>query len=89
MLSKVCQYFTYKVRYTNSSTEIPEFPIPREIALELLMAATFSYLWPPTSWTAERGRGRERETHTQRETETQIEQYTLYSQFNMILLLIA
>ena len=41
ILAKVCQYFTYKVRYTNSSTEIPEFPIAREIALELLMAANF------------------------------------------------
>eukprot|EP00731_Ephydatia_muelleri_P031533 Em0023g40a len=41
VLSKVCQYFMYKVRYTNSSTEIPEFPISREIALELLMAANF------------------------------------------------
>lgn len=41
VLAKVCQYFTYKVRYTNSSTEIPEFPISREIALELLMAANF------------------------------------------------
>ena len=29
------------LRYTNSSTEIPEFPIPPEIALELLMAANF------------------------------------------------
>merc|ERR1712127_1121426 len=27
VLQKVCMYFTYKVRYTNSSTEIPEFPI--------------------------------------------------------------
>ena len=34
-------YFTYKVRYTNSSTEIPEFPIEAPIALELLMAANF------------------------------------------------
>ncbi|XP_023726880.1 elongin-C isoform X1 [Cryptotermes secundus] len=41
VLQKVCMYFTYKVRYTNSSTEIPEFPIAREIALELLMAANF------------------------------------------------
>lgn len=41
VLSKVCMYFTYKVRYTNSSTEIPEFPIAPEIALELLMAANF------------------------------------------------
>ncbi|XP_059156126.1 elongin-C-like [Physella acuta] len=38
---KVCMYFTYKVRYTNSSTDIPEFPIAPEIALELLMAANF------------------------------------------------
>ncbi|KAM7342754.1 hypothetical protein DOY81_004480 [Sarcophaga bullata] len=41
ILQKVCIYFTYKVRYTNSSTEIPEFPIAPEIALELLMAANF------------------------------------------------
>jgi transcription elongation factor B subunit 1 len=41
VLQKVCMYFTYKVRYTNSSTEIPDFPIPPEIALELLMAANF------------------------------------------------
>lgn len=41
VLQKVCQYFVYKVRYTNSSTEIPEFPIAPEIALELLMAANF------------------------------------------------
>merc|ERR1712059_214248 len=38
VLQKVCMYFTYKTRYTNSSTE---FPIPPEIALELLMAANF------------------------------------------------
>uniref|UniRef100_A0A8D2KN25 Elongin-C n=1 Tax=Urocitellus parryii TaxID=9999 RepID=A0A8D2KN25_UROPR len=41
VLSKVCMYFTYKVRYTNSSTGIPEFPIAPEIALELLMALNF------------------------------------------------
>ena len=41
ILAKVCMYFFYKVRYTNSSTEIPEFPIAPEIALELLMAANF------------------------------------------------
>uniref|UniRef100_A0A667GU34 Elongin-C n=1 Tax=Lynx canadensis TaxID=61383 RepID=A0A667GU34_LYNCA len=41
VLSKVCMYFTYKVRYTNSFTEIPEFPIAPEIALELLMAENF------------------------------------------------
>ena len=41
VLQKVCMYFTYKTRYTNSSTEIPEFNIPAEVALELLMAANF------------------------------------------------
>eukprot|EP00794_Sanderia_malayensis_P004626 gene4626-5233_t len=41
VLEKVCTYFTYKVRYTNSNTEIPEFPIEPEVALELLMAANF------------------------------------------------
>jgi transcription elongation factor B subunit 1 len=41
VLQKVCQYFIYKVRFTNSTTEIPEFPITPEVALELLMAANF------------------------------------------------
>lgn len=45
VLAKVCTYFMYKVRYTNSSTEIPEFPIAPEIALELLMAANFLDCW--------------------------------------------
>ena len=39
----VCMYFTYKVRYTNSSTEIPDFQIDPKVALELLMAANFLY----------------------------------------------
>eukprot|EP01119_Soliformovum_irregulare_P015956 TRINITY_DN456_c0_g1_i1.p1 TRINITY_DN456_c0_g1~~TRINITY_DN456_c0_g1_i1.p1 ORF type:complete len:112 (-),score=20.89 TRINITY_DN456_c0_g1_i1:115-426(-) len=41
ILEKVCQYFHYKIRYTNSTTEIPEFPIEPEVALDLLMAANF------------------------------------------------
>lgn len=41
VLEKVCQYFIYKVKYTNSSNEIPDFPIAPEIALELLMASNF------------------------------------------------
>uniref|UniRef100_A0A8B9WD06 Elongin-C n=1 Tax=Bos mutus grunniens TaxID=30521 RepID=A0A8B9WD06_BOSMU len=41
VLSKVCMYFTYKIQYTNSSKEIPEFPIAPEIPLELLMAVNF------------------------------------------------
>jgi len=50
VLQKVCMYFTYKVRYTNSSTEIPEFPISPEIALELLMAANFLDCWLLNVW---------------------------------------
>ena len=45
VLEKVCTYFSYKVRYTNSNTEIPEFPIQADIALELLMAANFLDCW--------------------------------------------
>ena len=41
----MCQYFTYKARYTNSAMEIPEFPIAPEVALELLMAANFLDCW--------------------------------------------
>ncbi|KAK0412604.1 hypothetical protein QR680_006307 [Steinernema hermaphroditum] len=41
VLHKVCQYLSYKHRYTNSPTEIPEFPLPAEGSLELLMAANF------------------------------------------------
>ncbi|KAI6243943.1 Elongin-C [Aphelenchoides fujianensis] len=41
VLRKVCHYFAYKVRFTNSATEIPEFQITPEVALELLMAANF------------------------------------------------
>lgn len=41
ILQKVCHYFNYKVRYTNSATEIPEYAVPPELSLELLMAANF------------------------------------------------
>ncbi|KAJ3285396.1 hypothetical protein HK104_009516 [Borealophlyctis nickersoniae] len=41
ILEKVCKYLYYKVRYTNTTQEIPEFQIDPEIALELLMAADF------------------------------------------------
>jgi len=40
-LARICSYFAYKARFSNSSMEIPEFPIPPEHALELLMAANF------------------------------------------------
>ncbi|KAK9761381.1 elongin C [Basidiobolus ranarum] len=43
ILEKVCQYLYYKLKYTNSTTEMPDFGsrIEPEIALELLMAADF------------------------------------------------
>jgi len=41
ILERVCTYLYYRVRYTNSSQEIPEFQIPPGIALELLMASNF------------------------------------------------
>ncbi|CAJ0954231.1 unnamed protein product, partial [Mesorhabditis belari] len=41
VLLKVCHYFAYKAKYTNSAAEIPEFNIEPDVALELLMAANF------------------------------------------------
>merc|ERR1711966_424023 len=40
VLEKICQYFHYKLKFTNSTQQsIPEFSIEPEIALELLMAS--------------------------------------------------
>ncbi|XP_050641472.1 elongin-C-like [Macaca thibetana thibetana] len=41
VLSKVCMYFTYKVHYTNSPTEILRFATAPQIAPELLMTVNF------------------------------------------------
>merc|ERR1711871_1149949 len=41
ILEKVCQYFYFKLRYSNSTTGIPEFQIEPSIALDLLMASNF------------------------------------------------
>uniref|UniRef100_A0AC35UBX8 Elongin-C n=1 Tax=Rhabditophanes sp. KR3021 TaxID=114890 RepID=A0AC35UBX8_9BILA len=41
VLQKVCHYFLYKSRYTNSPAEIPEFHVSAELSLDLLMAANF------------------------------------------------
>jgi len=46
ILERVCTYFYYKVRYTNSNQEIPEFTIQPDEALELLMAANFLIVKP-------------------------------------------
>ena len=41
ILEKVCQYFYYKLQYTDSREAIPEFKVPPELALELLMASNY------------------------------------------------
>ncbi|KAG0204438.1 hypothetical protein BGX28_003620 [Mortierella sp. GBA30] len=41
ILEKVCKYWYYKARHSNSVTEIPHFEIEPEYALETLMAADF------------------------------------------------
>jgi len=41
IMEEVIKYFIYKVTYTNSTAELPEFPIAPEHALEMLMAANF------------------------------------------------
>jgi transcription elongation factor B subunit 1 len=41
VLERVCEYFHYRVRYANEPEPIPDFPIEKEMALELLMAANF------------------------------------------------
>ncbi|CAF0790551.1 unnamed protein product [Adineta ricciae] len=41
VLARICSYFAYKARYSNSTIEIPDFIIAPDEALELLMAANF------------------------------------------------
>ena len=41
ILEKVCQYFYFKLKYSNSTQTIPEFEIEPTIALDLLMASNF------------------------------------------------
>ncbi|KAF0992321.1 hypothetical protein HZS_1596 [Henneguya salminicola] len=42
ILEKVCEYFLYKHHYSTRSSEvIPEFPIPPECAVELILVASF------------------------------------------------
>merc|ERR1712023_253376 len=42
VLEKVCQYFHYKLKFTNNnSPQTPDFLIEPEVALELLMAANY------------------------------------------------
>jgi hypothetical protein len=41
VVEKVCTYLTYKAYYSKSNSEVPEFPIPAEVVLDLLEAAMF------------------------------------------------
>ncbi|XP_055622488.1 elongin-C-like [Toxorhynchites rutilus septentrionalis] len=41
ILERVCLYLAYKHRYTNNMADLPEFPIPVDLALELMLAANF------------------------------------------------
>eukprot|EP00741_Cyanophora_paradoxa_P013124 tig00020675_g12677.t1 len=41
VLEKVCQYFHYKLRFSNTPPPFQEFKIEPEITLELMMAANF------------------------------------------------
>eukprot|EP00049_Salpingoeca_infusionum_P023311 m.11398 g.11398 ORF g.11398 m.11398 type:complete len:104 (+) comp5717_c0_seq1:44-355(+) len=41
ILERVCIYLYYKKRFESASSEIPEFPISKDMVLELLMAANF------------------------------------------------
>ncbi|CCD25122.1 elongin C NDAI_0E03050 [Naumovozyma dairenensis CBS 421] len=42
-LEKVCEYLEYKLRYQNAdeTEDIPEFDIPTELSVELLMVADY------------------------------------------------
>ncbi|CCI49542.1 unnamed protein product [Albugo candida] len=41
ILEKVAQYMYYKEQYSDSTTRFPDFMIEPEIAMELLMAASY------------------------------------------------
>jgi transcription elongation factor B subunit 1 len=42
VLEKCCQYFYFKLRYANTPAKsVPEFKVPPEMALELLMASNY------------------------------------------------
>ncbi|CAF0782038.1 unnamed protein product [Didymodactylos carnosus] len=41
VLIHVCRYLSYRAKYTNSSIDIPEFPIDTQVVLELLVASDF------------------------------------------------
>jgi transcription elongation factor B subunit 1 len=41
VVERVCKYLTYKAYYSKSNSDVPEFPLPAEVAVDLLEAAMF------------------------------------------------
>lgn len=41
VLERVVQYFHHKLKYHNSRVPIPDFPVPPELSLDMLLAANF------------------------------------------------
>lgn len=41
VLERVVAYFHYKVKHTGSKSAIPEFSVPPELALQVLLAADY------------------------------------------------
>ena len=41
VLEKVVQYWHYKTKYSGSKSAIPEFSMPPELALQVLLAADY------------------------------------------------
>ena len=41
ILERVCQYFYYMLRHTGSKEALPQFHLPPEQALELLLASNY------------------------------------------------
>ncbi|CAF1163843.1 unnamed protein product [Adineta steineri] len=41
VLIHLCRYFSYKIKYTNSSVDIPEFPMDVQVVVEVLVASDF------------------------------------------------
>ncbi|RZF46956.1 hypothetical protein LSTR_LSTR011224 [Laodelphax striatellus] len=43
LMQKLCIYFTYRVFYTNYSSEVPDFPLTIQEAVELYKVAKYLY----------------------------------------------
>jgi len=41
ILGKVCEYWFYRAKYAGDKGQVPDFPIPPEMALELMTVADF------------------------------------------------